>query len=212
MTLPERRHAGRPHEDAAAAAADRRREARDRTWVDGVRTGDAAAFDAIFTAYADALCGFVYTYLRSHDEAQEVVQDLFLWIWEHRAEWEVPGSLRKYLFKSARNRAISHLRHRRVERELAERLTRQAERAASEGTSPRPDDQLCADELASVIDRAVGQLSERCREVFILNRRQGFSYAEVADLLDISTKTVEIHMGRAFTTIREHIAAWRGTR
>jgi RNA polymerase sigma-70 factor, ECF subfamily len=195
--------------DEAHGNADASREVREREWIDGVRTSDIAAFDAMFVAYADKLCGFVYTYLHSRAEAQELVQDLFLWIWEHRAEWEVPGTLRKYLFKSARNRAISHLRHRRVEQRLDERLARDAHATDPVTVTPPPDQLLAASELERLIDRAIAALPDRCREVFALSRRHGFGYADIAELLGISPKTVEIHMGRAFAAIRGVVAAWQ---
>jgi len=161
----------------------------------------------MFRAYAEALCSFVSGYVRSRDEAQELVQDLFLWIWEHRYEWEVPGSLRNYLFKSARNRAISWLRHRQIEQSFLARAlhTPDATRRADNGT----DQRLVAGELAVAIARAIAQLPDRCQEVFRLNRQQGMSYAEIAALLELSVKTVEVHMGRALAALRQELAEWR---
>jgi len=161
----------------------------------------------MFRAYGETLCSFVNGYVRSRDEAQELVQDLFLWIWEHRYEWEVPGSLRNYLFKSARNRAISLLRHQQVERTFLARALHMP------ATTPRAangtDQRLVAGELAVAINRAIAQLPERCQEVFRLNRQQGLSYAEIAAVLDLSVKTVEVHMGRALAAMREELAEWR---
>ncbi len=148
------------------------RESREREWVAAVRTGDAAALEAMFRAYAPALTGFVYGYLQVSDESQEIVQDLFLWIWEHRYEWDVPGSLRAYLFKSARDRAVSRLRHRRVEREFRERAAREAVHAPWAATRMNADQRIAAGELAGALERAISALPERCREVFELNRRQ----------------------------------------
>jgi RNA polymerase sigma-70 factor, ECF subfamily len=187
-------------------AARESREVLEREWIARVRTGDDAAFEAMFRAYATPLVGFVYTFVRVSDEAQELVQDLFLWIWEHRYEWDVPGPLRTYLFKSARNRALSRLRHRRVEREFQERITREdlVGGRARVGT----DQALTTHELSSALERAVAGLPDRCREVFELNRRQHLTYAEIAELLEISPKTVEIHMGRALVSLRRQLGDW----
>ncbi len=161
----------------------------------------------MFRAYAETLCSFVSGYVRSRDEAQELVQDLFLWIWEHRYEWEVPGSLRNYLFKSARNRAISWLRHGQIEQSFVARALRAPD--AARGAPEQADQRLVARELAAAISLAIAELPERCQEVFRLNRQQGLSYAEIAALLDLSIKTVEVHMGRALAALREHLAEWR---
>jgi RNA polymerase sigma-70 factor (ECF subfamily) len=193
--------------DLALDAPDSSNESRDRAWIARVRASDAVAFESMFRVYGEALCAFVSGYVRSRDEAQELVQDLFLWIWEHRYEWEVPGSLRNYLFKSARNRAISWLRHRQIEQSFRARALHAPD--APQSAAGRTDQRLVAGELALAIDRAIAQLPERCQEVFRLNRQQGLSYAEIAALLDLSVKTVEVHMGRALATLREHLAEWR---
>jgi RNA polymerase sigma-70 factor, ECF subfamily len=189
-------------------AARELREALEREWIARVRTGDAVAFEAMFRAYATPLAGFVFTFVRVSDEAQELVQDLFLWIWEHRFEWDVPGSLRTYLFKSARNRALSRLRHRRVEHEFQERMAREDIVGRAGRTHVETDQALATSELSSALERAVAGLPDRCREVFQLNRRQHLSYAEIADLLDISPKTVEVHMGRALAFLRRELGDW----
>jgi RNA polymerase sigma-70 factor, ECF subfamily len=190
-----------PPSDSAA------RDALERGWAAAVATGATAAFETMFRAYASPLAGFVYGYLHASDEAQEVVQDLFLWIWEHRFEWEVPGSLRTYLYKSARNRALSRLRHRRVERGFRERALRDGAHIPPAAFADA-DQRISANELSSALERAVAQLPDRCREVFELNRRQHLSYAEIAELLEISPKTVEVHMGRALAALRRSLGDW----
>jgi len=186
---------------------DSSHESRDRAWILRVRESDAAAFEEMFRGYGEALCGFVNGYVRSPDEAQELVQDLFLWIWEHRYEREVPGSLRNYLFKSARNRAISRLRHRLIEQSFLARALHTPD--ATRRAADQADQRLVAGELAVAIERAIAELPERCQEVFRLNRQQGMSYAEIATVLDLSVKTVEVHMGRALAALREHLVEWR---
>ena len=80
--------------------------ASERALVAAVQQGDVEAFRVLHEQYVVDLLDFAFTYLRSRDDAEEVVQDLFLWIWDHRHEWNAPGGVRSYLFKSVRNRAI----------------------------------------------------------------------------------------------------------
>lgn len=185
-------------------------ESRDRRWVEAIRTGETQAFEAMFRAYADGLCGFVYRYVGSRDEAQEQVQDLFLWIWDHRHEWEVVGTLKTYLYKAARNRALSAVRHKRVEQRFQLRAAREAGGRVEAPTGLAADQELCAGELESAIERAIAKLPGRCRQVFELNRKQHLAYAEIAEVLQISSKTVEVHMGRALTALRRSLADWTG--
>src|SRR5216117_2728620 len=79
-------------------------DARDRAWILRLRGGDYSAFDAMFSAYADPLAAYVYGLLNSREDAQEIVQDLFLWVWEHRDRWDVPGQLRTYFYRSTQPR------------------------------------------------------------------------------------------------------------
>ncbi len=188
-------------------AAPNRSEATERTWVANVRTGDLDAFEAIFRAYASRLAGFVWTYLKDPDESEEVVQDLFLWIWEHRFEWEVPGTLRSYLFRSAANRALSRLRHRRVQQRFLQRTEPGTVNARDTTRAPAAEE-VGEQDLSQALERALATLPERCRTVFVMNRVQHQSYAEIADVLGISPRTVEVHMGRALALLRERLADW----
>ena len=147
--------------------------------------------------------------MHSRDAAEEVIQDLFLHLWERRHEWEPAVPLNIYLFRAARNRAIDYLRHQRVETEFQQRVAQRRD----EGFEPRPplrgDEAAQGAELEDAIERAVSALPPRCQEVFRLNRYHYLSYAEVAEVMQISTKTVEVQMGRALTARRRRLAAWR---
>lgn len=200
-----------PTEPSRSAASPNSEEivARDRIWLERVRTGDVEAFEAIFRAYKNDLGAFVTSYLRSRAAAEEVIQELFLRLWEHRDEWEITVPLAIYLFRAARNGAISYLRHERVEARFRERVAN----GESEGFEPRQlpgaDESADASDLEDAIMRAVDALPERCREVFRLNRYHHLSYAQVALVMQISVKTVEVQMGRALTALRVRLAAWR---
>jgi RNA polymerase sigma-70 factor (ECF subfamily) len=175
----------------------------DYDWIAGTRAGNYKAFDAMFVAYADPLCAYAYGLLRSRDDAQEIVQDLFLWIWENRTGWDVPGELRTYLYRSVRNRAISRMRHRRVQHlfRLRSAATDSLE-MPPRAVLPDAQDRLEAAELSRAIVRALETLPERCRQVFLLSRQHHMSYAEVAQVMQISPKTVENHMARALAGLR----------
>lgn len=185
------------------------RDAIERAWVAGVRTGDLTAFETMFRTYASRLAGFVWTYLKEREESEEIVQDLFLWIWEHRFEWEVPGTLRSYLFRSAANRALSRLRHRRVQQRFRDRVAPTIGQPEAQDPSSASD--LAAEhDLSRALARALADLPDRCRTVFVMNRQQHLSYAEIAEVLGISVRTVEVHMGRALGMLRQRLADWVG--
>ena len=135
-----------------------------------------------------------------------MVQDLFVWIWDHRFEWQPQGALGAYLFRSVRNRAVSRLRHEQVEERFHQRLAGTTSPLSRPAESP--DQAIAADELSAAIDAAIANLSDRCREVFLLSRQQGLTYSQVADTLQISVKTDEIHMTRALAGLRQALGEW----
>jgi RNA polymerase sigma-19 factor, ECF subfamily len=180
----------------------------DEEWVARIRDSDHAAFEALVRNYSDRLCAYVYNATRDVDVTKELVQDLFLWIWRHRREWEIRGSLTTYLYRSARNRAVSHLRHDGLERRWREEMLRTGDAPFARAEQVRSDDETNAADLSAAIARAVESLPNRCREVFILNRRQNLSYREIAETLGISVKTVEVQMGRALATLRRQLTDW----
>lgn len=184
----------------------------DESLIARVRRGDARALEQVFRRYGRAMLDVAERYLAVADESEEIVQDLFLWIWEHRASWTVAGELRPYLLLATRYRAFNRLRHRRVEHRFAERLQGEAPSAQPTAPSQPPDplDTVAENELSRVVAAAIEALPPRCREVFLFIRRDELTHREVAAMLGISTKTVEIHMTRALAGIRAAVARWRG--
>jgi RNA polymerase sigma-70 factor (ECF subfamily) len=158
----------------------------------------------MFRAYAAPLCNFAFSYVRSREIAEETVQDLFCWIWEHRFTIEMPHGVRAWLFTSVRNRSLNALRDRRLEFSVHERIAREprAESASS-------GDAVATADLAAAAARVAATMPQRSREAFALIREQGMSYAEAAIVMGISPKTVEIHMTRAMAIMRAGLAAWR---
>src|SRR5262249_30219790 len=136
--------------------------------------------------------------------AEEIVQEVFLFVWGQRETWNVKDSAKNYLFTSVRNAAVSWLRHERVgHRHEAETVAVSARRV------PTPDRDLTASELTAAVRRAVDRLPDRCRLIFTMHREQGLTYGEIASVLDLSLKTVEVQMGRALKALRKALAVYR---
>lgn len=98
------------------ATGEARRLHGESEWVEAIRAGNASAFEAMFHRYHAPLCSFAYRYPGARHLAEEMVQEVFLCIWERRASWEVRTSVRSYLLTAVRNAALSYLRHERVVR------------------------------------------------------------------------------------------------
>ncbi len=180
-------------------------DAAERERVTRVRLGDENAFESLFEAYYPSLCDFAQSYLRSAESAEEVVQTVFLRIWEQRATWEPTTGVRAYLFAACRNQALGILKHERVVVRTATRATREDLALGIGHGAPAPDAELHATELANALRNAVHALPERRRMVVVLRWQHQMSYAEIASVLGISVKTVEVQMGRALASLRKQL-------
>lgn len=167
-----------------------------------LRQGDSGAFDQLFREHYAALVAHAARLLHERATAEDLVQEVMLELWRRRAALTRDESLRAYLYRATRNRALNHLRHQRVERRLAPYA---AAPAAQEPAAPA---QLAEAEIDAAVRAAVASLPARCREVFELSRGEGLRYAEIAQVLGISVKTVEAQMGKALRVLRDRLAPW----
>ena len=174
----------------------------ERDLLGRIREGDEGAFDAVFRDHYAPLVRTAEAMLHRRDVAEEIVQDVLLALWKRRATLVVEDSLRGYLFRATRNRALNHLRHAAIERKAEPELA-----SAEPPDAPAPAT-LVHEEIDAALRHAVSSLPPRCREVFELSRVHGLRYAEIAATLDISVKTVEAQMGKALRTLRELLAPW----
>jgi RNA polymerase sigma-70 factor (ECF subfamily) len=166
--------------------------------IEGIYKGDKDAFKRLFFEYYYDLYTFASGMIRSEAQAKDVVQEVFLNLWKRREEWEIKTSLSAYLFQSVRNRALNLMKKQQRRHALQEELSRE---------NPHRDEQsLSGDYEQQLVDQIwehVKSLPRRRRSVFILHRRHGLTYKEIAEVLNVTRKTVENHMGMALDDLRQ---------
>jgi RNA polymerase sigma-70 factor (ECF subfamily) len=123
-------------------------------------------------------------------------------LWRRREQITITESLRAYLLRATRNRALNQLRHANVTRRAEPMLV------GEESMNATGASQLVARELRDALTAAVAELPPACREVFQLSRSQGLRYSEIASTLGISVKTVESQMGKALKHLRLRLSSW----
>ena len=174
----------------------------DRELLQRIQAGDEGAYDTVFRTWYPVLVRVAGALLREVDAAEEVAQEVMLELWRRRHVVDASISLRAYLLRSVRNRSLNHLRHLRVRRET------ESDVAALYDAPLGSDEPIVAKELSDAVQVALRELPPRCREVFELSRIHGLKYAEIAEALEISQKTVEAQMGKALKIMRERLAPW----
>ena len=174
----------------------------DAQCVQRIRRGDEQAFEALFHEYYEVLCDFVDRYVGSPDVAEEIVQQMFVRIWENRSTWFVRSALKPYLYQAARNRALNHLKHEKVRRSFAERVLRLNVSAGTGQARPGPEQQQEASDFAAAVASAMAKLPPHYREVVQLRTRDHMTHPEIARILDLPVKTVETRARRGLQALR----------
>ena len=164
-----------------------------------LRSGDEAAFTEIYKQYWDRLYVVASHTLGSHQEAEEAVHDVFLRIWKMRDTILIRESLQQYLAVAIKYEVINRLRKQFRRRQLANSLEQES------AVSNDPTGELIREkELTAELETTIRALPEKCQLVFRLSRGQGYSHREIAKKLGLSENTVESHIRRALTTLRNH--------
>lgn len=176
----------------------------DRSLVERIRLGDAGAFDTMFRALYGSLCTFAFGYVRSREDAEDVVQDVFAAVWRRRSEWRPEGDLKAYMFGAVRNRSLRR----------SEQMAAQSKRgtvlpfdlaSVNAGSSAAPDRQAESEDVERNVRDAIAALPERSREVVRLRWQHEMTYSEIASVMGISVKGVENQLARATKKLRERL-------
>lgn len=152
-------------------------------------------FTAAFRLYHPVLCQHAFRFVHDAEVARDLVADVFTHFWQQQTYRTVTTSYRAYLFRAVRFQAISYLRHQQVQQQF---LLVQPNDPPSDSTEQLLQEQ----DLLAYIEKTLQQLPPRCRQVFVLSRFDGKTYAEIAAELSISVKGVEAHISKALLFFR----------
>jgi len=161
---------------------------------------DSQAFDALFGQYSQRVYRFAYSYLKSRPEAEEIVQECFLKLWEKRAGLRPEDSLKGYLFTIAHHTILNQLRQHRHYGAYQAAMAH-----VPPATAISTESQVEFAELEQVYLSALEKLPPKRRQVFTLSRQQGLSYPEIAREMNLSVKTVETQMAQALKFLRTYM-------
>lgn len=162
-----------------------------------IAQGNELAFNAIFDKYYKDLCEFSLLIVRNKESAEEIVADLFANIWIKRGNHHVETNLKGYLLRSTKNRTISYMRKKKMN---IVSLDDVADVHAEQDTNP--EKVLISQESGASVERILSFIPEKSRLVFKMHRFENLKYREIAEILEISQKTVEKHMGKALRILR----------
>jgi len=163
--------------------------------IKAIGKGNSVVFKQVFMSHYESLCRYAYTILKNAEEAEDVVQSMFVKIWEKREGLEVKHTIRSYLFKAVYHQCINQLEHRTV------KLKHQVH-IAHETHAETQLPETFQHELEENIIAAINSLPDQCRIIFMMSRYDELRYAEIASNLNISVNTVENQISKALKILR----------
>lgn len=162
------------------------------------KTDETKFIELLFKQYYSPLCRTVNRIVNDTDAAEDLVQDVFMKVWNNRQTLEINYSFKSYLYRSAINSALNYL-------EKNKKKTALEDSAYSMPAGTEADDQLHFEEVQQRVKEATEALPPACKTIFVLSRHENMSYKEIAEALQISPKTVENQMGKALKHFREYL-------
>ncbi len=162
-----------------------------------LKNGEESAYEMLFKEYYKVLVIFANKYLYDIEASKELVQELFVHIYEKRNKIEINSSLKSYLFRSVHNRSLNHLNTQKIKNKYAEHVSR-----TSTSNENSIENEMNKTELEHAIYRAIGELPPKCQDIFKLNRFEGLTNSEIADKLQLSKRTVETQISKALKILR----------
>ena len=168
----------------------------DKTWFNDIQQGNHKSLRLLFDRYYAALCRYVHILIEDVAAAEDIVQGIFIYIWEHRQDIVITGSVRSYLFTSCRYKSLNYLRDMRK----FTRFEPEQHDSVYEEMSVETDD------LHRLIEEAVMSLPEKCGKIFRMKNEEELSYKEIAQREGIAVKTVEAHIHTALKHLKKYMA------
>lgn len=170
----------------------------DQNLIQQIRQSSHTAFRELFQRYYQILLATAINLLTDVNLAKDVVQDVFLQLWKKRESLNIQSSVKAYLQRAVINKALNQIKARK-------RITDEKPLVTMEASFHSAHDNLNAQDLNKAIEKALDTLPERCRLIFVLRRMEGYSHKEIAEMLDISTKTIENQITKALKVLKEAV-------
>lgn len=163
--------------------------------IDKLRSGDEMEFDAVYRKYFKGLCAFSSQYVAAN-EAEEIVQDTMMWLWENRLTLLSEVPLKSLLFVIVKNKSLNRISHNQIKSRIHQEIIAKYEDQFSD-----PDLYL-ENELFQLFSKALKNLPEDYRIAFEMNRMEGMTYNQIAEQLNVSPKTIAYRISQALKILR----------
>lgn len=163
-----------------------------------IQSGDQKAFEFFYNCFADRLYNFVYSRVRMKEQAEEIVQEIFVSLWNKRSDLNITNSIEAYLFGAAKYKILSFIRSEQVRKKYAEEFTL----FASERYDNSVEESNDLQDLELTLNQKISELPEKCQTAFRMSRLEHEPIPYIAEKMNISTRTVENYISQALKHLR----------
>ena len=171
----------------------------EKTLIQELKSGNSKAFEVLFFRYNEQLFNFSNLIIRNKEEAEGLVQEVFISVWENRKDLDENLYFKAYLFKIAKNKALNLIK-KNVRFQLYEKYIR-----LNDHETYNVSDNIEAKEIKDLYQKSLENLSPKTRKIFILSRNQGYTQKEIAKITGYSLNTVDHEIRKALKYIKSYI-------
>lgn len=171
---------------------------KDFLFIEKLKKGDYDAYTLLMNDYYNNLCGYANLFTKDPSKSEDIVQNVFVKLWVYRKKIDSNIPIKRYLHKSVYNEFIDQYRKNKSVVSLEEKHLRTINTIID-------DNSFDIEKLMTRVNNEIEKLPEKCKKVFILNKKEGLTHDEIAEYLQISKKTVEGHITRAFKILNQKL-------
>lgn len=165
--------------------------------------GNEDDFNTMYSFYKPKLFTIAHSYIGNKEDAEEVVHDILIKLWEKREKLTVTSNFTGYVYRMTRNACLDYLRSKKNRLSKESTSDQQEHWLNYSALSDDASSQIISQELQSVVERAIKHLPEKCKKVFVKSRMEGMAHKEISEQMEISPKTVENHISRALRELKQ---------
>ena len=173
----------------------------DQLFISSLQAGEESSYALLVERYHHALCVYAYNLTREKADAEDIVQNVFVRVWRKREKLNPALSIKSFLYRSVYNEFIDNYRKRKVI------TTVERDYFAAINDFVQEGENKDLERLVEIMKNEIENLPPKCKEVFLLSKKNGLTNDEISCFLDISIKTVEAHITKAFSILRKKIGA-----
>lgn len=166
--------------------------------MENLKKGDYESFTFLMDKYYKSLCGYAKLLTNDYYKSEDIVQNVFIKIWVNRNKINSHVTIKRYLYKSVYNEFIDQYRKNKPLVYLEKKHIKAVNQIVNEKDG-------LLDNLILKLDSEIEKLPKKCKNIFLLNKKDGLTHTEIADYMNISVKTVEGHMSRAFKILNDSL-------